>query len=96
MYDIYDWLYNNYAVPRLEPLDEGHQAAVMEFAARLDMSRKNRRHLLDLMENIRMDWGTEAFTLGVRFGLDIAMPRDLRLDPDALLQFLPQLDQPVS
>ena len=73
MYDIYDWLYNNYAVPRLEPLDEGH-----------------------LMENIRMDWGTEAFTLGVRFGLDIAMPRDLRLDPDALLQFLPQLDQPVS
>lgn len=96
MYEIYHWLYDHYAVPRLDPLDDGHQAAVKEFAARLDMSRKNRRRLLDLVENIRLDWGTEAFTLGVRFGLDLAMQRAPRLDPDVLLQFLPQLDQPVS
>ena len=96
MNDTYQWLYDNYAVPRLEPLDEGHQAVMTEFAARLSMSKKDRRCLLDLMENIRLEWGTEAFTLGVRFGLDLAMPRDLRLDGGGLLQFLPQLDQPVS
>ena len=72
MYDIYNWLYDNYAVPRLTPMDEGHQ-----------------------MENIRLDWGTEAFTLGVRFGLDLAVPRALQLDGDGLLQFLPKLDEPV-
>ena len=44
MYDIYNWLYDNYAVPRLTPMDEGHQTAITEFAARLDLSRKNRRH----------------------------------------------------
>lgn len=77
MYDIYNWLYDNYAVPRLTPMDEGHQTAITEFAARLD-------------------WGTEAFTLGVRFGLDLAVPRALQLDGDGLLQFLPKLDEPVS
>ena len=96
MYDIYNWLYDNYAVPRLTPMDEGHQTAITEFAARLDMSRKNRRHLLDLMENTRLDCGTEAFTRGVRFGLDLAVPRALQLDGDGLLQFLPKLDEPVS
>ena len=49
-----------------------------------------------MMENIRLDWGTEAFTLGVRFGLDLAVPRALQLDGDGLLQFLPKLDEPVS
>lgn len=96
MSDLYQWLYDHYALPELEDLMEGQDGILAEYAARASLTKRQRRCLVDMAENMRLQWGTEAFTLGVRFGQALSAPRALDADCQWLLNFLPKLDDPVS
>ena len=53
------------------------------------MSKKERLRLLDMVSNIRLEWGVEVFTLGVRFGQRLNQPNPRRREPGWLMDFLP-------
>jgi len=89
MEDLYQWLYDYYALPELRDAAEEHDTVLFAFAERVSLTRKERLRLLDLVTAIRMDWGTEAFALGVRFGMELKSPRVQSREPDWLLSFLP-------
>lgn len=96
MDDLYQWLYDEYALPQLQALEDGQDDIMKTMSERLHLSKSERRRLLDLTENMRLQWGTELFALGVRFGLALAVPRTPDEDCGWLMDFLPQLDDPVS
>ena len=96
MKDIYVWLFDYYALPKLKPLEVKHQKFIAAAAGRLSLSQKNCLRLIDLTDNMRLQWGTEAFALGLRFGLRLNGPRSRSWDCSRLTNFLPQLDDPVS
>ena len=96
MDNLYQWLYDKYALPQLQALENGQDDILKTFSERLRLSKSERRRLLDMMENIRLQWGTEIFALGVRFGLAFAAPRTPDEDCEWLTNFLPQLNDPVA
>ena len=96
MDDIYEWLYEQYARPQMRDMEDRHHAALAAFAERLQLSKHPRRCLPDLGENMRLDWGTEAFFHGVQFGLRLSDTEDRPQVCAWLTDFLPQLDDPVS
>ena len=96
MPDLYQWLYDHYALPKLKYLESGQENILKQLSERLPLSRHQQRCLLDTGENLRLQWGTEAFALGIRFGLELAAPRSPDEDCAWLMNLLPQLDDPVS
>lgn len=86
---IYEWLFDHYALPKLEKIRTSHNDALTAFAERTGLSKTERLRLHDMVSNMRLEWGTEAFALGVRFGLRLNGPRIQRRDPDWLMYFLP-------
>ena len=96
MDDLYQWLYDHYALPELKDIMSGQDDVLSEYAARASLDKHQRRCLLDLAENMRLHWGSEVFALGVRFGRKVSAPRVSARDCRWLLSFLPQLDDPVS
>ena len=89
MDNLYQWLYDYYALPELKCLESGQENVLKQLSERLPLSRREQRCLLDTTENLRLQWGTEAFALGIRFGLELAKPRVLDEDCSWLLNFLP-------
>ena len=89
MSDIFQWLYDYYALPQLDGLASGQDDVLDQLAERLPLSQRERRRMLNTVENLRLQWGTEAFVLGVRFGLDLAEPHVPDEDCSWLLDFLP-------
>ena len=89
MSEIYQWLYDHYALPELKGLEAGQENVLKQLSECLSLSRHQRRCLLDIAENLRLQWGTEAFVLGVRFGMDLSEPHTLDEDCSWLLNFLP-------
>ena len=96
MKNIYLWLYERYAVPKLKDLNKARTEITATFAERVGLSQTNRLRLDDLTGNMRLRWGAEVFALGVRFGLRMNAPRTQPKDCSWLTYFLPQLDDPVS
>ena len=90
--DLYTWLYEHYAAPQLKTIAAGHANAASLFADRLGLSQGNRLRLIDMVSEMRLHWGSEAFALGVQFGMELAAPRVPDGDCGRLLHFLPQLD----
>ena len=75
MHSFYEWLYENYAKPRLShfPLSSVYCAQWEEWqAVEENLSRHDRLLACDLMNTIKNDWGTLAFACGVQFGLSLA------------------------
>ena len=72
MFNIYQWLYDHYALPQLETLESGQEDILKQISAHLTLSEQERFRLLNTMENLRLQWGTETFSLGIRFGLELA------------------------
>ena len=96
MSNIYEWLFDHYALPKLKGIEREHNDAVSAFAERVSLTKKERLRLHDMVSNMRLEWGVEVFALGVRFGLRLNQPRGQRREPGWLLNFLPELDDPVS
>ena len=89
MDNLYQWLYDYYALPQLKGLETGQDNVLETLAARLDLPKLKRRRLLDTAENLRLQWGTESFALGIRFGLELAAPHKPDEDCSRLMDFLP-------
>lgn len=89
MTNIYDWLFDRYALPKLRSFESCHNNALTAFAERNGLSEAEHMDLLDMASNMRLEWGAEVFTLGVRFGLRLNQPNTQRRKPGWLLNFLP-------
>lgn len=89
MKDIYIWLFEHYAQPKLKPLETDQQKAAAAFARRLSLDQKTRLRLVDFTDNLRLDWGIETFALGLRCGMRLSGPRPRSWEPGRLLDFLP-------
>ncbi len=89
MEDLYQWLYDYYALPELRDIAGEHDTVLFAFAERASLTRIERLRLLDMVSGMRLEWGVEAFALGVRFGMELKSPRVQSRDPDWLLRFLP-------
>ena len=89
MSNIYEWLFNRYALPKLRGLENSYNDALSAFAERVSLTRKERLRLLDMASNMRLEWGMEVFALGVRFGMRLNGPRPPRREPDWLMDVLP-------
>lgn len=89
MSDIYQWLYDHYALPQLKGLESAQDNVFEQLAGRLTLSKHEHCRLADTVESFRLQWGTEAFILGLRFGAGLAIPHVLDEDCSWLLNFLP-------
>ncbi len=75
MDDFYPWLFDHYALPQLTALDKSGQDAAAAVAAELSLDEDGRIRMADFADGLRLQWGTEAFALGVRLGLALYGPR---------------------
>lgn len=96
MLDLYEWLFETYAMPEIYAIYEGQDDILEEFARQIPLPQKQRLRLVDLAGNMRLQWGTESFALGVRFGMQLAAPRVVDEDCKWMLKLFPQLDNPVA
>lgn len=90
MKDIYTWIFEHYAVPRMKELEKRHREAATVCAGRLALSQKNSLHFIDFTDTMRLHWGIEAFTLGVRFGLGLNGPRSQNMDVSWVMCTVPE------
>lgn len=75
MNSFYEWLYENYAKPRLSntQLSSVYRIQSQEWQAVAEnLSRHDRLLSYDLMDTLRHDWGALAFACGVQAGLALA------------------------
>lgn len=94
MEDIYEFLYDSYAAPKLEDMASDQEEILRAFAARLPIPRRERLRLQDLGAHISQQWGTEAFALGLWLGLRLTDPAGRPFDCERLTRLL-QPDPPV-
>ena len=90
MNKTYEWLFDSYAEQNLKDIEEGHIEVLQEMAECLSLSKKERLRLQDMVSNMRLQWGTEAFALGVRFGLRLTAPQGKSRDCTWLRHYLPE------
>ena len=88
MLNIYEWLFDHYALPKLRHMEIEHNDALAAFAECASLTDAERLCLDDMASNMRLEWGAEVFALGVHFGLRLNQPR-VRNRPGWLLDFLP-------
>lgn len=75
MNSFYEWLYENYAKPRLSDaqLSSVYHTQGQEWQAAAEkLSRHDRLLSYDLMDVLKHDWGTLSFACGIQFGLSLA------------------------
>ena len=78
MNPFYEWLYENYAKPRLSgvQLSSTYHIQSQEWQAAAEkLSRHDRLLSYDLMETVKDDWGALAFACGVQAGLALTAGR---------------------
>lgn len=80
MNEFYQWLYDHYAVPQIDEsaFPASYQAHKQEWLATLENQPTDERLLaIDLMNLLKMYWGTQSFAYGVQAGLLLAseLPR---------------------
>lgn len=93
---IYEWLYDEYVLPQMQDIAKGQNEILDRLAGALSLSKTGRRCLHDVTGNMRIQWGTEAFVLGVRMGLELVGPRVRETDSAWLSYLLAQLNDPVT
>ena len=89
MTNIYEWLFDHYVLPKLRSFERNYNDALTAFAERARLSKTERLRLLDMDSNIRLEWGVQIFTLGVRFGQRLNQPNLRHREPGWLMDFLP-------
>ena len=81
---FYEWLYENYAKPRLSgsQLSSIYRTQDQEWQAAAEkLSRHDRLLYNDLMDILKHDWGTLSFAHGVQFGLSLAADLSKEMEP---------------
>ncbi len=76
MNPFYEWLYENYANPRLSnaQLPSVYHMQSQEWQAVAEqLPQRDRLLSEDLMSTLKHDWGTISFAYGVQFGLSLAV-----------------------
>ena len=84
MNDFYEWLYENYAQPRLSGarLSSVYRAQSQEWQAAAEkLSRHDRLLYEDLMDMLRHDSGSLSFACGVQFGISLAAGLSKETEP---------------
>ena len=77
MNDIFEWLYDNYALPLMSV---GKQAdAIREVIAA--HAEPDQLFVQDQLETLCMVWGTEAFTIGLQLGLRLSTGQNVPESP---------------
>lgn len=74
MNPFYEWLYENYAKPRLSgaQLSSTYHTQSQEWQTVAEkLSRHDRLLSYDLMDTIKNDWGALVFACGVQTGLTL-------------------------
>ena len=89
MSNIYEWLFDHYALPKLQIIEPDHNDAIDAFSGHVKLSETEHLRLLDMVSNMRLEWGIAAFALGVKFGLRLHAPRTRFGKPGWLMHFLP-------
>lgn len=95
MEDIYAFLYDSYAAPELEDMASDQEEIIRAYIQRLPIPRRERLLLRDLVSHISLQWGTEAFALGLWLGLHLTDPAGRPFDREWLMRLL-QSDPPVT
>ena len=93
---IYERLYRVYAFPELKALDREQDELLRKFLAITAIPEEKRLDALDFLEMLRMEWGMDAFVLGIRLGEGLATPYEGLNLRESLFNFLAKLDQPVA
>ena len=89
MSNIYEWLFDHYALLKLRDLESEHIDALAAYTDRVTLSQRERLQLHDMVGSMRLDWGAAAFALGVRFGLRLSCPYTRTEKTGWLMDFLP-------
>lgn len=95
MADIYEWLFEHYAMPELEDMEQDYENTLAVFAQRAKLPQPERLFLRDTVSNMCEALGVEAFAIGVRFGQRLNRPHARSRPKGWSLDFLPQLYDPV-
>ena len=69
MENIYEWLYDHYAWPRLKNLPEFQDQRTEPLLARVPENQ--RLFCTDTLDILQTNWCTAAFELGVRLGVEL-------------------------
>lgn len=72
MNTLYEWLYDNYALTRLQHMDfsDCYQTQEADWNQTLmSLAPSVQLQASDWLSCVQIHWGTEAFRLGVEFGL---------------------------
>ena len=96
MDNLYEWLYDAYVLPQMEDIAKGQDALLDQLCEALRLSKTEKRCLEDVAESLRLHWGTEAFAIGVRVGLDLTGPRTRETDASWLSYLFAKLNDPVA
>lgn len=70
MENIYEWLYDRYAEPKLRKLPEFRPELIQKILA--DIPEEQRLLWTDALCSLCLHWSTAAFELGVRTGISLA------------------------
>ena len=95
MENIYEQLYSFIAEPQMHPLHYEQEMLINELAAVLSVPPEKRMYLTDIITNIRSRWGVDAFSIGLRTGLELLTPYESPSDYCSLRDFLAKFNQPV-
>ena len=88
MSNIYEWLFDHYALPKLRNIELDHTAAEDAFAECVNLNETERMHLNDMVSCMRLEWGACAFALGIQFALQMQFTSAHTRKPGWLLYFL--------
>ncbi len=88
MNDFYQWLYDNYAAPRfdIEKMSESFRLQEEEWSVYAQTLPTHERLLsFDLLNNMKSNWGAQAFAYGLQAGLFLALEiaSDGAISPEA-------------
>lgn len=96
MPDIYEWLFEHYAMPKLRDIEQDYENTMSVFAERAELSRMESLGLRDMVLSMCEELGVEAFFIGIRFGQRLSRPHLHARQSGWSIDFLPQLNDPVS
>lgn len=96
MENIYERLCEKFAYPQMGDTRAEQNEILNQFISLLSLPEEKQSITNDLITLLRHQWAVETFALGVQLGIQLSAPfKSLDLST-ALMDFLAQLDQPVS
>ncbi|MDE7246124.1 MAG: hypothetical protein K2O18_19420 [Oscillospiraceae bacterium] len=96
MENIYEQLYSFLAEPQMHSLSLEQSELIKELAAVLSVPPENWLQLEDIISYMRSQWGVDAFSIGLRTGLELLTPYESPSYYRVLRELLAKLNHPVA